>query len=98
MAIRKTTTSTSNAPASPDNDKGENLQQAEKLPFSQAWLYKFYWQYERILSPTQKSILNAVLKGMGEIDQLLDTSSASPKQIATAKKIINYTIRRYRRV
>ena len=70
---------------------------AAEIPFSQAWLYEFYRMFEKTLTKSQKSILNAVIAGMGRPEQGIRDSDASPKQIAAAIRIINTTIKRCRK-
>tara|TARA_R100000501_G_scaffold10422_1_gene20400 strand:- start:1621 stop:1926 length:306 start_codon:yes stop_codon:yes gene_type:complete len=66
-------------------------------PFSQRWLYDFYYAFEDQLLSGQKSILNAVLEGMHSEDASIQTSSASKKQKTAAVKIIQSVLSRNRR-
>lgn len=68
---------------------------AENLvPGSQAWIYKFYYAFEKNLSRNQRSIIDAVLRGLGHPDDNLDASEASTNQKNAAKKIINSFVKR----
>lgn len=58
-------------------------------PFSQRWIYDFYYHFEDQLLPGQKSILNKVLEGMQGEDAHISESTATKRQKASAVKIIH---------
>jgi len=64
-------------------------------PFSQKWIYEFYYKYEQYLSSTQRSIINAVLEGLSDPNQPLKESTASPKQKDVTAKIIQSVLQIY---
>jgi hypothetical protein len=68
---------------------------SDAAPGTQAWIYRFYYAFEKIMSGSQRSILDAVLRGLGDPYDNLDVSEASPRQKEAAKKIIRSFVRRY---
>jgi len=48
-----------------------------------------------VLNSTQRSIINAVLEGLGYPDQSIEESTASPKQKDAAAKIVQSVLRFY---
>ena len=67
---------------------GEKGRSKRGVPFSQAWLYEFYYHFEDRLLPNQKSIINAVLEGLSGEDAQLEESTATKRQKSAAVKII----------
>ena len=63
-------------------------------PFSQRWIYDFYYHFENELLPGQKSIINKVLEGMQGEDAHISESTATKRQKASAVKIIHQILSR----
>ena len=63
-------------------------------PFSQRWIYDFYYHFENELLPGQKSIINKVLEGMQGEDAHISESTATKRQKASAIKIIHKVLAR----
>ena len=63
-------------------------------PFSQRWIYDFYYHFENELLSGQKSIINKVLEGMQGEDAHISESTATKRQKASAIKIIHQVLAR----
>lgn len=63
-------------------------------PFSQRWIYDFYYHFENELLSGQKSIINKVLEGMQGEDAHISESTATKRQKASAVKIIHQILSR----
>jgi len=63
-------------------------------PFSQRWIYDFYYHFEDELLSGQKSIINKVLEGMQGEDAHISESTATKRQKASAVKIIHQILSR----
>ena len=63
-------------------------------PFSQRWIYDFYYHFEDELLSGQKSIINKVLEGMQGEDAHISESTATKRQKASAVKIIHQVLAR----
>jgi len=63
-------------------------------PFSQRWIYDFYYHFEDQLLSGQKSIINKVLEGMQGEDAHISESTATKRQKASAVKIIHRVLAR----
>ena len=63
-------------------------------PFSQRWIYDFYYHFENELLPGQKSIINKVLEGMQGEDAHISESTATKRPKASAVKIIHQILSR----
>ena len=63
-------------------------------PFSQRWIYDFYYHFEDQLLPGQQSIINKVLEGMQGEDAHISESTATKRQKASAIKIIHQILAR----
>ncbi len=65
-------------------------------PFTQRWLYAFYYHYEKHLTETQKSIFNNLLETMDSEDQHIKDCEASAKLKSSVAGIVKRTIERAR--
>lgn len=78
-----------------DEGVGKCANESDSLiPLSQAWIYKFYYEFEHIFNVNQKSIIDAVLRGLGFPEEMVAKSEASKKQITAAVQIIRSVLSR----
>ena len=80
------------------NSRSENANDQRGVkhgtPFSQRWIYDFYYHFEDELLSGQKSIINKVLEGMQGEDAHISESTATKRQKASAVKIIHQILSR----
>ena len=80
------------------NSRSENTNDQRGVnhgtPFSQRWIYDFYYHFEDELLSGQKSIINKVLEGMQGEDAHISESTATKRQKASAVKIIHQILAR----
>ena len=80
------------------NSRSENANDQRGVkhgtPFSQRWIYDFYYHFEDELLSGQKSIINKVLEGMQGEDAHISESTATKRQKASAVKIIHQVLAR----
>jgi len=80
------------------NSRSENANDQRGVkhgtPFSQRWIYDFYYHFEDELLSGQKSIINNVLEGMQGEDAHISESTATKRQKASAVKIIHQVLAR----
>ena len=80
------------------NSRSENTNDQRGVnhgtPFSQRWIYDFYYHFENELLSGQKSIINKVLEGMQGEDAHISESTATKRQKASAVKIIHQVLAR----
>jgi hypothetical protein len=81
--------------SSEENTQRDSPADSGIVPFSQRWIYNFYYKYEKNLLPRQKSIIDAVLRGLDDPEQQLRDSTATKKQKIAAVKIIRSVMRRH---
>ena len=80
------------------NSRSENTNDQRGVnhgtPFSQRWIYDFYYHFENELLSGQKSIINKVLEGMQGEDAHISESTATKRQKASAVQIIHQVLAR----